>query len=150
MSTRIKARVAAAICLLFLLWPAIHRVVVAVYGSSAWRLGGFAMYATPPARTRVSIVEKRGNKQVFRPDSDLPAAVRDLRRRFASRRGVLGSLAPPDSLAAAYLEALPDLDQIEVVIDRDMLNVSTALIERQQTRYRFDRSGGLHTREFER
>lgn len=122
-----------------MLWPAVHRVVVASYDTNAWRLGGFAMYATPPARTRVSIVENLESHPTIVADSDLPAALLEQKRRYTMRRSVLGSLLPPDDLAAAFLAARPDVDQIEVVITRELLSASTARIERRQSRYRFDR-----------
>jgi hypothetical protein len=125
--------------LLFLVWPAVHRVVVATYDTNAWRLGGFAMYATPPARTRVSIAEKLAGHQMVLAESDLPAALVEQRRNYVIRRSVLGLLLPPDDLAAAYFRARPGVEQIEVVITREMLDVSMARIESRQNRYRFDR-----------
>ena len=139
MSTPDKARVAASICLLFMSWPAVHRVVVSIYDTNAWRLGGYAMYATPPARTGISIVETRGGRRAIVLDGDLPAALLEQRRSYSVRRSVLGMLASPDDLAAAYFRARPDVDQIEVVIARDMLSASTARIERRRTSHLFDR-----------
>ncbi len=144
MSTPTKARVAVLICVLFMVWPAVHRVVVAVYGTNAWRLGGFAMYATPPARTRVSIVEKRGSQKTILLDSALPATLVQQRRLYTVRRGVLGSLLPPDPLARAYFEARPEVDYIEVVITREMLSASTARIERREKIYVYHRSRLSH------
>ncbi len=123
-----------------MVWPAVHRVVVAVYGTNAWRLGGFAMYATPPARTRVSMIEKRGSQKTILPDSALPATLVQQRRLYTVRRSVLGSLLPPDALARAYFEARPDVDHIEVVITREMLSASTARIERRERSYVYHRS----------
>ena len=139
MSTPAKARVAALLCLLFIVWPAVHRVGVAVYNINAWRLGGFAMYATPPARTAVSILERRGSQETILLESDLPAALAEQRRLYRIRRSVLGLLLPPDALAEAYFRARPDVDHIEVVITRDMLNASTARIERRKSIYLYDR-----------
>ena len=139
MSTPAKARFAAVICALFAAWPAVHRVVVATYDTNAWRLGGFAMYATPPARTRVSIIEKRGSRQTILSESTLPAAFLEQRRRYGVRRSVLGELAPPDALARAYLRARPDAGPIQVVITREMLSASTARIERRENSYVYDR-----------
>jgi hypothetical protein len=126
------------ICLLYIVWPAVHRVVVAVYDTNAWQLGGFAMYATPPARTRVSIFEKRGGQKTLFED-DLPAALAEQRRLYTIRRGVLGSLLPPDALAEPYFQARPDVDHIEVVITRETLSASTARIERREIVYEYDR-----------
>ena len=138
MSTHAKSRVAVFVCLLFVVWPAVHRVVVAIYETNAWRLGGFAMYATPPAKTAITVVEKRGGQQTIVPESDLPAALLEHRRSYGIRRSVLGLLLPPDDLAAAYFRARPDADRIEVMITREMLSASTARIERRQSSYQFD------------
>ena len=131
MSTPAKARVAALICALFVVWPAVHRVVVAMYDTNAWQLGGFAMYATPPARTRISIFQKhdRGKNLLA---GELPAALAEQRRLSTIRRSVLGSLLPPDALADALFLVRPDVDDIEVVITREMLSASTARIERRE------------------
>ena len=138
MSTPAKARVAALICALYLGWPAIHRVVVAIYDTNAWQLGGFAMYATPPARTRVSVFEGRGDQKTL-VESDLPAALVEQRRRYGIRRSVLGSLLPPDALAEAYFRARPEENHVEVVITREMLSASTARIEGRNAVYEYDR-----------
>ena len=130
LSTPAKARIAALICLLFIVWPAVQRAVVAIYDTNAWQLGGFAMYATPPARTRVSIFETRGRPKT-RFEGDLPTALVEQRRLYTVRRAILGSLLPPDALAEAYFQARPDVDHIEVVIAREMLSASTARIERR-------------------
>jgi hypothetical protein len=139
LSTPAKARVAVLICSLFMLWPAVHRIVVAVYDINAWRLGGFAMYATPPARTGISIIETRGDQQSIVADGDLPAALVKQRVRYSVRRSVLGSLLPPDDLAAAYFRARPTVAEIEVRVTRQILSSSTARIEGRERSYRFDR-----------
>jgi len=113
--------------------------MVAVYDTNAWRLGGFAMYATPPARTRVAIIEKRGIQEVVPLDSALPATLVRERRLYSIRRGSLGSLLRPDALAEAYFKARPDVDHIEVVIIREMLSASTSRIERRESSYLYDR-----------
>ena len=139
MSTPAKARVAALICTLFIGWPAVHRIVVAIYHTNAWQLGGFAMYATPPARTRISIVEKPGSQETIPFESALLAVLVEQRRLYSIRRSVLGLLLPPDALAEAYFQARPDVDHIEVVITRDMLGATTAQIERREIIYVYDR-----------
>ena len=141
MSTSAKARLAALILVLFAVWPAIHRVVVATYDTNAWRLGGFAMYATPPARSRVTIVEQHGSRKLIVLESALPSALVEQQRRYGIRRGVLGLLLPPDALAEAYLLARPDVDHIEVVIARQMLSASTARIEHEESVYAYHRPG---------
>ena len=138
MSTPAKARVAALICLLFIVWPAVHRVVVAKYATNAWKLGGFAMYATPPARMRTSVFEVRGGQKVLL-ESGLPTTLLEQRRLYGIRRAVLGSLLAPDALAQAYFQVRPDVDHIEVEITRDMLDAKTARIERRVVVYEYDR-----------
>ncbi len=127
------------ICALFIVWPAVHRGVVASYATNAWQLGGFAMYATPPARTSISIVEKRGSRTTIWPETAQPAALVEQRRSYSIRRGVLGRLLPPDALAEAYFQARPEVDHIDVVIVREMLSASTARMERRESIYVYDR-----------
>ncbi len=145
MSTAAKARVAALICALFIVWPAVHRVGVAIYDTNAWKLGGFAMYATPPARTRISIFEKGGGQKVLF-EGDLPTALVEQRRLYSIRRSVLGALLPPDALAQAYFQARPNVDHIQVKITRETLSASTARIERREIAYEYDRSSARVSR----
>ncbi len=139
MSTPTKARVAALICALFVVWPGVHRAIVAIYDTNAWQLGGFAMYATPPARTAIIIVETRDGQQTIVSTSDQPAELLEQRQRFAIRRGVLGRMLPPDALAEAYFDALPEAEHIEVLIRREILSASTARIERNEVIHVYDR-----------
>jgi hypothetical protein len=122
-----------------MVWPAVHRVVVAIYATNAWKLGGFAMYATPPARSRVSIVEKPGSQEAIPIEGTVLTALMEQRRLYSVRRGVLGLLLPPDALAEAYFQARPDVDHFEVVITRDMLSARTARMERREMIYEYDR-----------
>lgn len=127
-----------AICLLYLVWPAVHRLVVEVYHTNAWQLGGFAMYATPPARTNVAIFEKRSREGTL-IKRELSSALAMQRRLYEIRRSILGELLPPDALAEAYFEARPNVRYLEVVITREMLDVSSALIDRREVVYPYDR-----------
>jgi len=138
LSTERKRTLFGAALLVIGLWPAVQIGLVMRYDVSPWKLGGFAMYATPPARTRVSIFETRGRPKT-RFEGDLPTALAEQRRLYTVRRAILGSLLPPDGLAEAYLQARPDVDHIEVVIQREMLSASTARIERRESRYVYNR-----------
>ena len=59
--------------------------------------------------------------------------------RGTGRRSVLGLLLPPEALANAYFQARPDVDQIEILITRDLLSASTARIEHREITYPYDR-----------
>jgi len=96
------------------------------------------MYATPPARARISIFEKRGSQKTLL-EGDLPAALAEQHRLYRIRRSVLGLLLPPDALVEAYFQARPEVDHIEVVITREMLSASTARMERREITYEYDR-----------
>jgi hypothetical protein len=113
--------------------------VVSTYDTNAWKLGGYAMYATPPARTRVVIFERRGSQKI-RIEGDLPDTLVEERLLYGVTRGVLGSLWPPDALAQAYFQARPEMDHLEVEITREMVSASTARIERREFVYKYDRS----------
>jgi hypothetical protein len=142
LTTSAKTRIAAAICALFMVWPAVHRALTAIYDTNAWRLGGFAMYATPPGSTHVSIAEIHGSRKTFRSHGALPDALVKQRRLYSLRRSALGSLLPPDALAEAYFRARPDVNEIEVMITRRILSASNARIENRETLYVFDRRTG--------
>ena len=138
MSTQARAQIAVLICALFIIWPAVHHVVVTAYGANAWKLGGFAMYATPPARTHVAIYRK-SDRQKNLLAGELPAALTQQRLLYFVRRGVLGALLPPDELAMSFFQALPGMQHIEVVVTREMLGARTARIERREQVYKYDR-----------
>ena len=142
MTTPSKARVAVLICATFMVWPAIHRGIAAAYDTNAWKLGGFAMYATPPARNRVVIVEKIDRYNATLPDNSLTAELLEERNRYLNRRSVLGSLLSPDALAKTYFDSRPGAKKIEVRITRQMLDASTARIESRTSVYAYDRPDG--------
>jgi hypothetical protein len=96
------------------------------------------MYATPPARTRISIFEKHEMERNLL-EGELPSALVEQRRLSIIRRAILGSLRPPNALADAFFTARPDVHHIDIVITRDTLGASTARIERREVVYAYDR-----------
>ncbi len=96
------------------------------------------MYATPPARTRVAIYEKRDLQKNLLA-GELPAALMQQRLLYVMRRRVLGAMLPPDELASTFFQARPDVLHIYVVITREMLSATTARIERREQFYEYDR-----------
>lgn len=140
LSTPAKTRIAVLICAFFIVWPGLHRIVVAAYDINPWRFGGFAMYATPPARLHVAIIERLPEARArILSEREMSATVLAQQQWFQLRRSSLGSLLSPADLAAAYFAAGPGVDEIEIVIIREMLSAASARIERQEFRYPFQR-----------
>ncbi|MAE67056.1 MAG: hypothetical protein CMJ18_22575 [Phycisphaeraceae bacterium] len=139
MKTSTKFRLAVLICAVYMVWPLIHRWVVAAWDMNPWRFGGFAMYATPPAMHTMTITEVREDRRAIVPDGDLPAKFQERKLRYLIRRGVLGRLLPPNATAKAYFDVRPGMSHIEVSMARDVLDATSARIKRSETIYKYDR-----------
>ena len=88
-----RRRVGAAVLVLLLLWPALHRVLVQRYRLSPWKYGAWAMYCIHTPRFQVTL-EAEGQRLPLPP---VPAA---RLKAYTTARGLWGRLAPPDMLAA--------------------------------------------------
>lgn len=109
-----RARFVVALVAVVVVWPLLHRAIVAAYDVNPWKLGGFAMYttATPPVLTVA--FEPRGEGGVPIDRRELPAYVQQTLLAFEKRRHVLGNLARPDDFASQVLQARPDLSLIHI------------------------------------
>jgi hypothetical protein len=128
----VKRRVVAAGVVLFALWPAVHRGLVAVFDANPWKLAGWAMYATPHFPSEVSLRLVRGGEE--RPVEDLSEWERALVDEFVERRYTLGRLASPETVARELLARSPEADAVVVEIATPYLEVSSAMIRERRER----------------
>jgi hypothetical protein len=141
-----KVNVAAGVVLLVALWPLVHRVLVARFDVNPWKLGGFAMYATPAPPLVVAVFGLRDGKLVRVTPQTLPLAQRDALRRFEIERHALGELRRPDALAREILAADASLDQLSVVVQRTTLDRASARLASERMQYSYDRDGPREVR----
>lgn len=135
-----KRTLAIAILVLVGLWPLAHRVLVARYGSSPWKLGAFAMYATPTLPVLIGLFRKEDEQLILIDEHELPAHAARVLDRFRRERVALGRLrGPPDEVADAVLLALPDVDLLVVLEQRIWLDRETARIASEKEHFVYRR-----------
>jgi hypothetical protein len=122
------------------LWPLAHRVLVARFAIDPWKLGGFAMYATPTLPVLVAVFAPQAGRLALLDESTLPAGVRARLDRFRVERVALGRLREPRDAARAILAARPDLHGVVLVVQRTTLDPRTARTVSTRERFVYDRA----------
>jgi hypothetical protein len=121
-------------------WPLVQRGLVARFAIDPWKLGGFAMYATPSLPLLVALQVPRDGQLVLLDESTLPPPTRAALRRFRVERLALGRLRSPDDAARAVLEARPDLPAVVVLVQHTTLDPRSARTRAETERHSYDRS----------
>lgn len=140
MSLRTKQRIVAAAVIGLAVWPLAHRVLVARYRVTPWRLFGWAMYCSPKLPVRVTIQGVSGGERTRLAITD--AGNHALRRAivgFSRRRGVWGALVEPDGIGALALAKHPQTEAVDVEVEHLYLDPATALIASQRYTYTYTR-----------
>jgi hypothetical protein len=112
---------------------------VARFQIDLWKLGGFAMYATPTLPVLVAVFAPQAGRLVLLDESSLPAEVRARLDRFCVERAALGRLREPRDAARAILAARPDLHGVVLVVQRTTLDPRTARTRAERQRFVYDR-----------
>ena len=136
-----RARFLVTIVALVVVWPLVHRGFVSAYDVNPWKLGGFAMYTTATPPVLVVAFEPRGEGGIPLDRGRLPTHVEQSLQRFEARRHVLGNLVRPDEFAAQVLQSRPDLDRVVVLVQRMVLDPSTARMSARTVHYTYDGNG---------
>jgi hypothetical protein len=134
-----KRTAVVAILLAVALWPLGHRVLVARYGIDPWKLGAFAMYATPNLPVLMAAVGTSSQGTAVVDENALPPWVRQRLDRFRAERGALGTLRDPADVGALLLSARPELTSVAILIQRTTLDPATARIKVATPRYVYER-----------
>ncbi len=122
------------------LWPLAHRALVARYGIDPWKLGGFAMYATPNLPVLVAAVGTiASGGTIMIDEATLPVWVRRDLDRFRVERAALGTLRDPEDVGRMLLAARPDVASVGILIQRTTLDPATATIRVATPRYVYTR-----------
>jgi hypothetical protein len=135
----VKRNAVAALLLFVALWPLGHRALVARYHIDPWKLGAFAMYATPNLPVLVAAVGSGPNGAATIDEATLPAWMRERLDRFRVERLALGELRDPEDVGRQLLVARPDLAAVQILVQRSWLDRETALIKVATPRYVYDR-----------
>jgi hypothetical protein len=119
MSTPRKQKLVILLLLCMGVWPLLHYAAVSYYEINPWKLGGWAMYTQPPPRIKLAISTIKGDS--FQRLHRLPSeeAAREL-KFFRPLRKTLGTLISPEPLARSLLTAFPDVDEIEITVERQV------------------------------
>lgn len=138
-----KQTVIVVVLVFVAVWPFVHRALVAAYDINPWKLGGWAMYATPTPPVLAAIFQPMGKGGIPIPREKLPENVGVALDRFVMERHALGDFRRPDEVAALVLESQGDLDEVVVMVQRMILDPETALMTSRKATYRYDRTGLL-------
>ena len=136
----VKRNGAAALLGFVALWPLAQRALVARFEIDPWKLGGFAMYATPSLPVLVAVLAPEAGRLAVLDESSLPADVRVRLDRFRVERVALGRLREPRDAARAILAARPELHGVVLVVQRTTLDPRTARTRATSERFVYDRS----------
>lgn len=136
-----KRTAVAALLLFVALWPLAHRVLVARRHVDPWKLGAFAMYATPNLPVLVAAVGSGPNGVAPIDEARLPAWMRERLDRFRVERLALGHLRDPADVGRHLLLARPDLAAVQILVQRSWLDPATARIQVATPRYVYERAG---------
>jgi hypothetical protein len=136
----VKRNAVAALLGFVALWPLTQRGLVARFEIDPWKLGGFAMYATPSLPVLVAVFAPEAGRLALLDESSLPAEARARLDRFRVERVALGRLREPRDAARAILAARPELHGVVVVVQRTTLDPSTARTTASSERFVYDRS----------
>jgi hypothetical protein len=135
-----KRNAVVALLAVVALWPLAHRVLVARYGIDPWKLGAFAMYATPNLPVLVAAVgTTTSGGTIMIDEATLPVWVRRDLDRFRVERAALGTLRDPEDVGRALLAARPDVTSVGILVQRTTLDPATATIQVATPRYVYTR-----------
>lgn len=122
---RKKAAVATLLACLTA-WPLVHHGVTRHFRMDPWSFFGFAMYTVPRPRLSVSILA--GRDGVMLPIDETPA-VRAAMIRHLKRRAYWGDWLAEEGLVRELRRLRPELEDLEIVVKRQVLDPETAHLE---------------------
>ncbi len=121
------------------LWPFAHWALVAQYDINPWKLGGWAMYASPKPPVMVAAFrEADGSLQVL-DERAFAEPAREALERFRIRRHALGKLVEPEEPARAILAEQAALPKVTILVQTYYLSTESARMRSTIDRYSYDR-----------
>ena len=138
LSILVKKKIVEGFIGLFLLWPFVHRALVAEYDVNPWRLFGFAMYCTPH-RVGVRIADRTKGRGEMLSSRAQPQSVRDAVRLFYRKRAAFGMLHSPKRLADEIFASSPHIARLEVRVSLRRLDPSVSRLKVKTLVYQYAR-----------
>lgn len=136
----VKRNAVAALLGFVTLWPLAQRALVSRFEIDPWKLGGFAMYATPTLPVLVAVLAPQAGRLAPLDEASLPREARARLDRFRVERVALGRLREPRDAARAILAERPDLHGLVLLVQRTTLDPRTARTSASTERFVYDRS----------
>lgn len=136
----VKRNAALALLAFVALWPLAHRGLVARTGMDPWKLGGFAMYASPTFPVLVGVFVPQEGSLALLEESSLPAEARAVLERFRTQRAALGRLREPTDVARAVLAVRSEIPAVTIVVQRTALDPRSARTVTSRQLYGYERS----------
>lgn len=124
-----KKRIVILVLVALAIWPWVHQGLVAYYDLDPWRFFGFAMYAVPPSSGWAHLIEIRDGDEVHFHYTTLKTEPRAAWEDYSRRRPVWGRLLEPHRIADAVFESRAGLQELKIIVARDIISRSTALVE---------------------
>jgi len=115
---------------LFTLWPLVHFGLVRALDLNPWKWFGLAMYTVPRDRYDAHAFSLPGRERIGLAGLE-PARAQRLLESYAAfvrRRDQLRGAARPDAFARALFDARPELETIEITVQRIGLERESAMV----------------------
>ena len=132
----LRIRVALGLAVALSLWPLLHVGLVFEHGLSAWKLGGWGMYATPrPTNIGLEVLVGPRPDGPLRPMSRPSRAVRARARELVDRFLWLGRLASAEALIEAVRAQQPQWPYVRVRVLRSGIDASDGFVRTGEFSY---------------
>ena len=124
-------------------WPAVHIWLVKSYGVSAWKLGGWGMYAAPrPKFVGLEVFYREPGMREYQRLRQAGEPVTAASRSFIERYRWLGMLASPDDFARRLLKMNPGWEEVQVVVYQPSLERDSGMMRMREGRFTQAARGG--------
>lgn len=118
------------------IWPAVHIYLVKSYGVSAWKLGGWGMYAVPrPKFVGMEIFYRERGATEWSRLRNASKPVEDLAKTFIEHYRWLGELAFPHDFARELLSMNPSWEQVQVAVYQPRLDRDSGMMVMREDRF---------------
>lgn len=128
---QLRKRVLFTVLAALAIWPIPHYFLVAALDLDPWRFCGFAMYATPSLYQRVFVIELRGDREVHLHPTWFSPDIKRQIDEFKRRRGTLGELVPPHTIAELIFAERPEVEGLKIVVEREIVSAETSRVTPQ-------------------
>lgn len=129
MTLAAKKAVVYAFLAVLTVWPAVQIWLTKAYGVSAWKLGGWGMYAVPrPKYVGMTVLYRaQGGTELVQLQSPTQAD-QAAAGVFLERYRWLGRLASPDEFTRSMLDRHPEWEVVRIVLSQPVLDRESAMI----------------------